>query len=123
MFKRIVFIAYVGIFFFAGIGLLYGEEMKKDAATDATLEKIEVGNKVCPVSGDKIDDKARATYEYQGKVYNFCCPACIDEFKKDPDKYIKKVNEELEPQAKEEIGQKEMRPESGMPTDGHEMHH
>jgi YHS domain-containing protein len=52
-------------------------------------ETIEVGNKICPVSGEKINEKWKATYEYKGKIYNFCCPACIKEFKKDPDKYIK----------------------------------
>ncbi len=56
------------------------------AATDA-------GNTVCPVTGEKIDAKTKATYEYQGKIYNFCCPMCIDEFKKDPDKYINKTKE------------------------------
>jgi len=44
----------------------------------------------------------KATYEYEGKIYNFCCPMCIDEFKKDPQKYIKKVNEELQAESKKE---------------------
>ncbi len=26
--------------------------------------------------------------EYKGKKVYFCCPACIEEFNKDPDKYI-----------------------------------
>jgi YHS domain-containing protein len=62
-------------------------------------EPQNVGNQVCPVSGDKIDDKTKAAYEYQGKIYNFCCAMCIDEFKKNPGKYIKKVEEELQVQA------------------------
>ena len=57
---------------------------------------VNVGNKICPVSGEKIVEKLKATYEYNGKVYNFCCPACIGEFKKDPQKYIKKVEAELQ---------------------------
>lgn len=55
---------------------------------------VNVGNKICPVLGEKIDENAPTTYEYQGKIYNFCCPMCIDEFKKDPEKYIKKIEEE-----------------------------
>lgn len=55
-----------------------------------------MGNKICPVSGEKIEEKLKATYEYDGKVYNFCCISCIEEFKKDPGKYIEKVNEELQ---------------------------
>jgi len=60
---------------------------------------VSAGNKICPVTGEKVDGKT--TYEYQGKIYNFCCPACIDEFKKDPEKYIKKVEEELKSQPKD----------------------
>jgi len=50
-----------------------------------------IGNKICPVTGEKINEKMKATYEYAGKSYNFCCASCIDDFKKDPDKYVKKV--------------------------------
>ncbi|MFH1093741.1 MAG: TRASH domain-containing protein [Candidatus Omnitrophota bacterium] len=56
---------------------------------------VEVGNKVCPVLNGKIDEKTKAIFEYKEKIYNFCCPACIDDFKKYPDKYIKKAEEEL----------------------------
>ena len=47
-----------------------------------------VGNKMCPVTGDPVDGKT--SYEYEGKTYNFCCPGCIDEFKKNPEKYSAK---------------------------------
>jgi len=68
-------------------------------AQSESATSVNVGNKICPVTGDKVDGKT--TYEYQGKIYNFCCPACIDEFKKDPAKYIKKVEEELKSQPKD----------------------
>jgi len=58
-------------------------------------EAVNIGNKICLVSGEKINQDLKATYEYEGKIYNFCCAACIDEFKKYPGKYIKKVKEEL----------------------------
>jgi len=57
-------------------------------------EAIDVGNKICPVSGEKIDEKTKATYEYEGKIYNFCCSGCINGFKKNPEKYIKIIEEE-----------------------------
>lgn len=57
---------------------------------------VNAGNKICPVSGEKIDEETKATYEYEGKIYNFCCASCIGEFKKDPQKYIKKVEDELQ---------------------------
>lgn len=68
---------------------------------------VDAGNKICPVSGEKIDEKMKATYEYNGKIYNFCCPACIEEFKKDPDKYIQKVEEELQAESKEQAAPQE----------------
>ncbi|MFH1094225.1 MAG: YHS domain-containing protein [Candidatus Omnitrophota bacterium] len=78
------------------------------------VQRLEVGNKICPVTGEKVDEKTKATYEYQGKVYNFCCPVCIDEFKKDPDKYIKKVEEELKGAPEEKSKEHMMVSESGM---------
>ncbi len=79
----------------------------KAEAVEETVQKAEqkavnVGNKICPVSGEKIGSggmKAE-TFEYKGKIYNFCCPMCIEEFKKDPEKYIKKVEEELKQEKK-----------------------
>lgn len=48
--------------------------------------------KTCPVMGGKIDKSVYTDYE--GKRIYFCCPACIPEFKKDPAKYIKKLEDE-----------------------------
>ncbi|MHC1727482.1 MAG: YHS domain-containing protein [Syntrophobacteraceae bacterium] len=46
----------------------------------------------CPVMSLKVDDK---TYvDYQGKRVRFCCPGCVDTFKKEPDKYMKKMEAE-----------------------------
>lgn len=55
-----------------------------------------VDNKICPVSGQKIDEKTKVTYNYKGETYNFCCASCIDDFDKNPEKYIKKLEEEKE---------------------------
>jgi YHS domain-containing protein len=65
------------------------------AAVPAATQAVNVGNKICPVMGARIDDKYKVTYEYEGKIYNFCCAMCPQEFKKDPAKYIQKVEEEL----------------------------
>ena len=46
----------------------------------------------CPVMGGKIDEKFFV--DYQGKRIYFCCAGCIDEFKKDPEKYLKKMEAE-----------------------------
>jgi YHS domain-containing protein len=48
---------------------------------------------VCPVSGEPVSKDTNITYTYKGTVYRFCCPACIEAFKKDPEKYINKMKE------------------------------
>ena len=103
--KRIFAFQVIGVFVLvsAGVSLAMphcGMEMRMAQAEGAketagiTPKVVDVGNKVCPVGGEKIDDKMKATYEYEGKIYNFCCAMCIDDFKKDPQKYIKKIEEE-----------------------------
>ena len=46
----------------------------------------------CPVLGGKIDKSVYA--DYQGKRIYFCCEGCDKEFKKDPEKYLKKMQDE-----------------------------
>jgi YHS domain-containing protein len=89
---------------------------------------VNVGNKICPVLGEKIDEETKATYEYKGKIYNFCCSMCVDEFKKDPEKYIQKVEQELrtesESQTKQEEHAMDLMPGSGTSNQGmHGGHH
>ena len=56
----------------------------------------EVGNKICPVSGDKIKSMGEAVkIEYKGKTYNLCCKMCVKDFNKDPEKFSKKVEAEV----------------------------
>ena len=43
----------------------------------------------CPVLSGKVNENLYA--DYQGKRIYFCCSGCIDEFKKDPEKYLKKM--------------------------------
>ncbi len=47
---------------------------------------------VCPVLGGNIDKKVFT--DYQGKRIYFCCAGCPAEFKKDPEKYLKKMEAE-----------------------------
>jgi YHS domain-containing protein len=99
--KRYFFIMALSVLILTGNQRLEAQCASNDAkAADAVIKSQDVGNKICPVTGEKIDDKSKASYEYQGKIYNFCCAMCIDVFKKDPQKYIKKVEEELQIQNK-----------------------
>jgi len=47
---------------------------------------------VCPVMGNKIDKNVFV--DYQGQRIYFCCPACKEEFQKEPEKYMKKIAED-----------------------------
>ena len=52
----------------------------------------------CPVLGGNIDKNVYT--DYKGKRIYFCCKGCDAEFKKDPGKYMKKLEEQgvtLEP--------------------------
>jgi len=75
--------------------------MKMDAVKQevapATSNAVNAGNKICPVSGEKVggDMGPAVPIEYKGKIYNLCCSGCVKEFNKNPEKYVKKVEEEL----------------------------
>ena len=46
----------------------------------------------CPVMGGKINKELYA--DHDGKRVYFCCAMCSDSFKKDPQKYIKKLEDD-----------------------------
>jgi len=75
-----------------------GKQKQPDIVTSEKAVNVE--NKICPVSGDKIEESTKATYEYKGKIYNFCCASCIEEFKTNPEKYIKKIEEQEKSESK-----------------------
>jgi len=47
---------------------------------------------VCPVLGGNIDRKVYV--DYQGERIYFCCQGCDAEFRKNPEKYMKKIQEQ-----------------------------
>jgi len=88
--KKITLVILIGVFVFGSSTILFAQT--QDVQQNKKAEDVE--NKICPVLGEKIDEKLKATYEYKGKIYNFCCAMCIDAFKKDPEKYIKIIEEQ-----------------------------
>jgi YHS domain-containing protein len=71
----------------------FGADKKAEKPKPYTL-------KYCVVSGDKLGEMGKPfVYEYKGREIKFCCPGCLKDFKKDPAKYIKKI-EEAEAKAK-----------------------
>ena len=47
---------------------------------------------ICPVMGGEINKEVYVDHE--GKRVYFCCPGCIATFKEDPEKYIKKLEDQ-----------------------------
>lgn len=52
---------------------------------------------VCPVSGEEINEKEGdfVTYNYKGREIRLCCRGCVRKMSKDPEKYIKKIDEKM----------------------------
>ena len=75
----------------AGSPLVYAEpETAVPAEQPAAVETVErvaveVGNKICPGQREKVGEMGDIVkYEYNGKIYNLCCPMCKKDFAKDP---------------------------------------
>jgi YHS domain-containing protein len=71
-------------------------------STTPTSNAVEVGNKICPVSGDKVPapgEKGQmgspVKIMYKGRIYNLCCPMCVKDFKKNPEKYSAIADKEV----------------------------
>ena len=66
---------------------------KSPTTKPATTQAKAAGpvNKFCAVEGKGHDVDPKVTYVYKGKTIGFCCADCIDEFKKDPEKYVKNM--------------------------------
>lgn len=60
----------------------------------------------CPVSGEKLGKDATVVVladmkdpVLNGTQVKFCCPKCVDSFRKDPEKYVGKMNDAIAKQA------------------------
>ena len=69
--------------------------MKHDHSSDSTKteEASLIWNKYCPVFGNEVDPETD-TVNYDGKKIGFCCPSCINKFKKDPERYLKNLSDD-----------------------------
>jgi YHS domain-containing protein len=55
------------------------------------VQKTVKAQTICPVMGDPIDKKFFV--DYKGHRIYFCCSSCPEEFKKNPEKYMKKLRD------------------------------
>jgi YHS domain-containing protein len=76
--------------------------------------RAEIGMPVnCPVMNSRLEvKKDTPVIDYNGKSYYFCCQQCVDDFRKDPDKYTAAGVLPLRLPTKDEIGKSEICPVS-----------
>ncbi|MBN2129962.1 MAG: YHS domain-containing protein, partial [Sedimentisphaerales bacterium] len=61
-----------------------------DTMTKPQVETVAGEQTTCPVmDGNPIDKNIYV--EYKGKKVYFCCKACVEKFKADPEKYVSKL--------------------------------
>ena len=50
--------------------------------------------KTCVVTDEKLGEMGKAyVFEHEGREIKLCCKGCLKDFKKDPAKYVKKIEE------------------------------
>lgn len=76
--KKLFSLFAVGFF-----GLVFAQAADKPAPKPQTA---------CPVTGKAINKEVYV--DYQGQRVYFCCPACPDKFRKDPEKYFAQFEKE-----------------------------
>jgi Cu+-exporting ATPase len=66
---------------------------KPSTAPAAVMPKAEIAQKLCPVTGELIN--RNIFVDYDGRRIYFCCDMCPAQFKKDPEKFLKKLDEQM----------------------------
>jgi len=89
---RIVVVFFAAAFLVVAVGALNGckkEPEPTQAPTPSAVAPAQGEQSICPVMGNPIDKNVYT--EYKGKKVYFCCPACVEKFKADPEKYVAKL--------------------------------
>jgi YHS domain-containing protein len=60
-----------------------------DTTAQPQAEAVAGEQTICPVMGNPIDKNVFV--EYKGQKVYFCCKACVEKFKADPEKYVSKL--------------------------------
>ena len=75
----------LAIIFTAAFGTVRAEE--KSTAKPYPLT-------TCVVSGEKLDSMGKPfVYDHEGREVRFCCKNCVKDFKKEPAKYLKQLDD------------------------------
>ena len=84
------------------------------APPEAPPQTAEIAQKLCPVMGNPIDKDIYV--DHNGRRVYFCCEMCVEQFKKEPEKYLKKLGEQLQAKPSDPEGS------THKETDTHEGH-
>ncbi len=66
-------------------------KMNKEKPMQASDSK-KIWNSHCPIREGEVDSDT-PTVQYKGKTIGFCCPGCDSKFMENPEKYMKKFDE------------------------------
>jgi YHS domain-containing protein len=76
----------------AGVAYAASEEAG-GAGQQETQVFVDVGNKICPLTGEGVDGKTYAVYK--GRRYGLCCQECGANFWQDPETYSMLAEKEV----------------------------
>ncbi len=85
--KKINLIVLILLVVLSGNFSVMAEEMESAFSE----EIIEIQAETCPVMGGKVNKSVFTIFE--GKLYYFCCPGCINALKNEPEKYEEKLKD------------------------------
>jgi hypothetical protein len=75
-----------------GLTGLAGAASEPAPSTQPTTRPYPI--KTCIVSGETLGEMGKpVVLIYEGRELQFCCKSCVGEFKKDPAKWLKKLDE------------------------------
>ena len=86
--KRSAILSAVAAVLVAGGAMVYAAGPTTKPSTTQPSKPV---NKFCAVEGKDHEVDPKVTVNYKGKTVGFCCKDCIEEFNKDPEKYVKKM--------------------------------
>ncbi len=87
--KKLTMVFVCGIVLSSGMSVMAGSSCCPSAKKETTTKKV--AQTTCPVMGGKIDKNLFV--DVKGKRIYICCKACVKPLEKDPDKYIKKLED------------------------------
>ena len=90
----------VAVAVLGGSILAFAADKPADKPAEAKIKPYTL--KVCIVSGDKLGEMGKPfVFTNDTREIKLCCKSCLKDFKKDPKKYVKKI-EEAEAKAKKD---------------------